>query len=528
MNHLFKSIALLFSFCLLFGSTSGQEVRIVKDINPNGNSMFSGNGAYLTSVGDKLFFVANDGEIGRELWITDGTREGTELIKDIYAGAEGSDIHGLIEHNGLCYFFADDGINGKELWSSDGSESGTQMVADINVGDGSAVFGTFEYLTSYNGSLYFEAFDDEDDLLWQVDSDNNASIVELPFDNFHSSITGIHVMEGDLYFFRKLTFDGLILYKYDGSQLTKIVELGLGNIITHQHSSNGIMYYAVQSGFDDILYVYDGNTDMNSELFTPESTVHSAIAYNSKLIFSVDDDPSLYVIDHVLNTPTVLNAAETIFIDKEPTAFSVFNNYIYYYGESSDDGIHRTDGTIPGTELLFDIKKPFGGTNAIHVFQNNLLIAGEKSYTTGEELFISDGEASLEILSDINPGNKDSEPNGFITLGDEKVFFTAETEDAGRELWVYDLGPVSTKDFDSESFEIYPTLADKMISVKNLTDINPQNIKAVIYNAEGIIVKEDNLDVLSSGIDVSQWNPGVYFIGLETGKVKQTFKFVKL
>ena len=40
----------------------------------------------LTGVGGTLFFTADDGIHGRELWKSDGTRAGTVLVKDIHPG----------------------------------------------------------------------------------------------------------------------------------------------------------------------------------------------------------------------------------------------------------------------------------------------------------------------------------------------------------------------------------------------------------------------------------------------------------
>ncbi|MBK9490947.1 MAG: hypothetical protein IPO07_20760 [Haliscomenobacter sp.] len=35
------------------------------------------------------FFLANDGAVGIELWKSDGTAQGTQLVKDILYGQEG-------------------------------------------------------------------------------------------------------------------------------------------------------------------------------------------------------------------------------------------------------------------------------------------------------------------------------------------------------------------------------------------------------------------------------------------------------
>ena len=42
---------------------------------------------YLTAVGNTLYFEANDGTNGYELWKSDGTASGTVMVKDITAEA---------------------------------------------------------------------------------------------------------------------------------------------------------------------------------------------------------------------------------------------------------------------------------------------------------------------------------------------------------------------------------------------------------------------------------------------------------
>jgi ELWxxDGT repeat protein len=87
----------------------------------------------LTVAGGRVFFSADDGQHGAELWVSDGAEAGTQIVKDInpIAGSLPSDIT-LVDDR--VFFSADDGQHGRELWVSDGTEAGTHLVSDINPG----------------------------------------------------------------------------------------------------------------------------------------------------------------------------------------------------------------------------------------------------------------------------------------------------------------------------------------------------------------------------------------------------------
>src|SRR5437016_5861209 len=73
----------------------------------------------LVSVGPISFFSARDPVFGTELWKSDGTADGTVLVKDIRSVANfSSDPRNLVNVNGTLFFSANDGINGTELWKS--------------------------------------------------------------------------------------------------------------------------------------------------------------------------------------------------------------------------------------------------------------------------------------------------------------------------------------------------------------------------------------------------------------------------
>ncbi|WNG51459.1 hypothetical protein F0U60_50535 [Archangium minus] len=117
------------------------------------------------ALGTTLLFTANDNIHGAELWRTDGTAEGTVLVKDIYPGPLSSKLHDLVELGGTIFFTADDSIHGRELWKTDGTSEGTVRVTDIAPGADSAFIAPSwssdrpSRLYALGGTLFFAADD---------------------------------------------------------------------------------------------------------------------------------------------------------------------------------------------------------------------------------------------------------------------------------------------------------------------------------------------------------------------------------
>lgn len=86
--------------------------------------------------GYKAYFAATDATHGEELWVTDGTKEGTKMVKDIVPGSGSSGPSHISRLNDKVLFSAVTEEWGRQLWVSDGTEEGTKLIAvTYNFGD---------------------------------------------------------------------------------------------------------------------------------------------------------------------------------------------------------------------------------------------------------------------------------------------------------------------------------------------------------------------------------------------------------
>ena len=109
---------------------------MVKEIEP-GYNQYNGGARYLTAAGDTLYFTADDGIHGLELWKSDGTEAGTVMVKDLWPGNDSSGspnrrIQMAVEddrHWRHRLFLRNDGVNGYGLYKSDGTANGTEFIS---------------------------------------------------------------------------------------------------------------------------------------------------------------------------------------------------------------------------------------------------------------------------------------------------------------------------------------------------------------------------------------------------------------
>ncbi len=121
-----------------------------------------------------VFNVASPKRIGDELWISDGTRNGTTLLRDIRRGPASSRPRSLTRWADRIYFTANDGRHGRQIWRTDGTKAGTWRVTDLDVNTGAPVV--------CDGALFFIGVDQAGAALWtsQGTRGSERRVAKLP------------------------------------------------------------------------------------------------------------------------------------------------------------------------------------------------------------------------------------------------------------------------------------------------------------------------------------------------------------
>src|SRR6056297_2172547 len=145
------------------GTEAGTELVI--DLAPG---TLDPNISNLTAVGSKLFFTGDDDEDGRELYVVEGSGIPTRLT-DFGAGASSATFIELVAYNGLLFFSSESDADtvGFELYVSDGTIEGTRLFKDLYPGTGKD--GDPQEFSVIGDKLFFSAEDEAGEEPWISD-----------------------------------------------------------------------------------------------------------------------------------------------------------------------------------------------------------------------------------------------------------------------------------------------------------------------------------------------------------------------
>lgn len=475
-----------------------------------------------------LVFTAT-GANGHELFSSDGTTV-TEI--DIFPGLTGSEPAELRIHDGRVYFTADDGPHGRELWTSDGTVGGTWVVHDLAPGPFDS---EIELGPSTGFGLVFNRADRE---LWITDG-TAAGTSEIPLpDSLSTSPTNLYVDSGSgkLYFVRDpgddtgaepFVTDGTI----DGTLPLGDLEPGPeGSDVEFEASlANGRTLFTAYTTADETQLWSTEGLEGDARIvrvINPDGIEQGLYGkvFNGSYFFCTDDGVNGWELWRSDGT-----AAGTFMLadlnptgDSYPCDFVIFGDHLYFgASDGVSGGLWRTDGTGAGTELVVAVgSNPFQSPDQMTASGAFLYFVADDG-VSGNELWRSDGTAAgTTLVADIVPGAQGSEPRDLLAARG-LVFFSAATDANGRELWRSDgteagtflVGDMYSGPDDSDA-EPIAELADGLVFKVRW----PDNALFLTDGTPGAIIPVLLADFININRHSPVWNGHLYFIARLDGE----------
>ena len=411
------------------GTTNG--TRLLKDINPGLASSDVIGGLSITAGADQIYFLAEDAVHGKELWKSDGTSEGTSLLKDLTSGPEGSTISYLGVVNDVLYFTYRKSNIERDLWKTDGTAEGTVKLEDELRGNTPIMF---------KGELFFRG----DGRLWKA---NGSSEVQLT-DHF---VEPSFAITDDWLYYLVSSNDGIGLWRTDGSEdgeefiknltdrsyydVENLISAGENIFFTCETDSFGIELCASDGTAEGTQIMVDSRPGPEDGFESYRDVKFGFVGEN--LIFagySEEQGRELWISDATPEGTRLLRdltpRTNNVRLSGLPVAFKGSSYFL------ADTGFWKTDGTPEGTMMI----KGFQGSNhgGLRVFNNQLVFSAEYP-ELGRTLWTSDGTPEGTTLVFDTSNNKTIR----ILMNQENPVFNGEIyfrglNEFGYELWKTD------------------------------------------------------------------------------------------
>ncbi|MBN9682918.1 MULTISPECIES: HYR domain-containing protein [unclassified Corallococcus] len=409
-----SALSLVMSAAPVFAQGSSVQmdpmtVRRVMDVTvePRLEHDFAGTGSRPTAeLNGRLYFLATlSGTSLQELWVTDGTPEGTRSVQQELLPAGTSIDRGSLRATPRRLFFtAVSEGSGRELWTSDGTREGTHVTRELAPGMGHGVgnaaptfvFGdTLLFAPTHSAQTEFD--------LWRTDG-TEAGTVPLKdiYPGFATANVHGFTRVGDTVYFAAENERGFELWRTDGTEagttLVRDIKTGVGDSYPEQLTDvAGTLYFtAVDDTGDRAVWKSDG---------TAEGTVR-------------------------------VKGFNTVVTGRMPTLLTAVNGTLVFLVRSAEESsqLWRTDGTDAGTQLLAHL--PSAMINA----STSFVPSGDRAYlvaqgaTLGDSMWVTDGTAAgtLRLPS---PAASARESVRGVTPWEDGLAFIVTTQAGASELW---------------------------------------------------------------------------------------------
>ena len=382
------------------------QAFLLKDVYPGSTTSQPFSGYDLTDVDKTLFFAADDGTTGEELWKSDGTTAGTVLVRDIRPGNFDASPRDLTAVNEILFFTANDGSSGIELWKSDGTSAGTIRVRDIFSGSSSS---NPTRMVDFGGTLFFTATNGTNGVeLWKSDGTlaGTVTVKDIWPGASSSSPSGLTVWNDRLFFAASSSGIGQELWVSDGTDGGTVLLADLN----------------------------PGTPSSSPSTFTPSGAslfFTTDLSTTQQKLWKTDGTTSGTTLVQTFTTPTT--AAELLYLtDVNGTLFFRTTDPV------SSRELWKSDGTTAGTVLVADVRNPGSSDPVFLTNVNGILYFAATDNNLDRELWRSDGSlAGTFRVKDIRPGTPPSAPQCFLSV-QGTLLFRADDGAAGIEPWKSD------------------------------------------------------------------------------------------
>ena len=431
----------------------------------------------LRAGGSTLFLIADANHDPvtpsyGEIWKSDGTKDGTRMVKDMTPGLPGSSFENLVAAPGRLYFTR----SPTELWTSDGTPDGTTRIAADTRGD----------IGLAGSTLFFSRMEGSSWALWKTDGTPGGTVrvKALPTAVWQSPAWNFTAVGDRLYFNACTAEHGCEPWMTDGTDAgTRMV----ADVAPGPASSWAWSFTALKS---EVFFFTPAPSQLWKTDGTPQGTVvvHTSPQFSSTNGVIALEDRVVFAI-----TPPTFTSTQLWSADGTPTGTKIlrelpvsrFATNIWGFARignlalfAADDGIHgyevwRTDGTSEGTAMVVDLAP--GKDNGIDPgnFWPFLPIGLRAAFagTTrefGSEVFVTDGTApGTRLLTDINPGPEPANPYEMVVAG-ANLFVAAGRPDVGFELWTVVVSPAGALDDLAQDLDgtVMPDAARQSLKAK--------------------------------------------------------------